>query len=66
MNAADRVDKNLRRYVRTAIAHDARIVERNGHIQVFDGSTLVATLSEGGRGHDGRKLNRAWRERGWL
>jgi hypothetical protein len=58
------------KYITAARRAGARIVRGKKHIKVYDGPVLVAVLSHGTGGYEGRgdnkKIDKAWRERGWL
>ena len=56
-----------RRYLKAARAHGAEIVQHQGHIKIYDGPNLVTVLSMGRKaGSDMRKVDKLWRQRGWL
>ena len=56
-----------RPYLKAARKNGARIEQHQGHIKVYDDKELVVVLSMGRKaGTDMRKVDKMWRQRGWL
>jgi hypothetical protein len=56
-----------RKYLKAARRNGAEIVEHAGHIKIYDDTKLLVVLSQGRKaGADMRKVDKMWRQRGWL